>query len=163
MTLPRPFNLSARCLSLLALALPLCTACDNGCEQTRENYLKLTFTSTSGRTLRSMSFIMLSGDKVTETKSIQKFTDIDFDINPNESCTRICIQSNYSDYGDSYSVRDTIDVTYTTEARFLDLSCGCTVNYEIQDVVSTHHLLGQMTINNAQVFDGSGTNITFEY
>ncbi len=150
------------CLLLAAIVLTL-TACDNGCEQTRENYPHICFISTSGRQMRSVVIFMQSNDTIPPGLEYTQFDDIKIDINPNSSETRLLIESTYTDYGDSFKVRDTVTVRYMTEPRFLDLSCGCTVTYDLTDVSTTNNLIRRIAVNNPHVFTDSGINLTIEY
>ena len=155
--------LSATALLLLPAATMLLGSCDNGCEQTRENYMHVAFTSTSGRTLNRLTMIMKSGGVETESSNYTSFTDIEVDVNPSDSVTTLCLESTYTDYGDRFTVADTIELHYTVTPKFLDLSCGCSVIYNITQVQCSRHLLSNTVINNAEVLPDGGVNITFEY
>lgn len=138
-------------------------SCDNGCEQTRENYMHARVISTSGRQMRRMSFFMVSGQYMTQSGNVTKLDDFEVKINPKDSVTYLFCTCEYSDYGDSFMETDTIRIDYQTTPRFLDLSCGCTVTYHITDVASTHALFTRTTIDNADVEPGAGINLTIEY
>lgn len=154
--------LLATCI-VAPLAVSLFTACDNGCEQTRENYPRISFVSTSGRQLRSVAITMQSGDTLVTNKAQTSYNDIEIDINPRRNETFLLIQSSYTDYGDSFTELDTVRLGYETDARFLDLACGCTVMYNITEVTSTYNLIKRVIVNEPQVYTDSGINITFEY
>lgn len=166
MTLQRPFKHRLHvwgqgavcCAALLSLS-----ACDNGCEKNRESYPQISFVSTSGRQLRSVSISLLSEGQLMTGKALDKYENISVKINPQSTRTDIIASCTYSDYGDSFSEIDTVTVLYEVQPRFLDLSCGCTVSYNITQVTSTHHLFGNVVLNNAYVDSETGLNLTIEY
>lgn len=174
MTLPRPFDdttarHSVSPLGLLApvgvlcCILPLLSSCDNGCEQLREAYMLSTFTSTSGRTLRSLSLTCLSEGK-GYTATYSSFTDMELDLNPEATQSTLILDLGYSDYGDYYTASDTVTIDYTVQTRFLDMECGCTVVYHIDRVTATHNLLNNYILSNDRIMaEGNTTNIIFEY
>ena len=168
MTLLRPSDIlrSARtlCLLLGVCGIPmLFCACDNGCEQVREAYMTTTFTSTSGRTMRSISLLCIS-DTLGYTATLTQFTDIDLELNPKSTHTTMILDCSYSDYGDYYTSSDTVEIDYTVEPKFLDMECGCTVLFQINNVTSTRHLFSNLIINEDNIVaDGDATNLIFEY
>lgn len=144
-------------------AIALLSSCDNGCEQTRESYPHISFVSTSGRQLRSVTIHLLSGDTILISEPITKFEDIDIKINPKRNETDLIIGSEYHDYGDAFSSIDTVKLSYDVEPKFLDLSCGCSVEYTITNVTTTQNLIRRVVVNNDKVFTDSGINLTIEY
>lgn len=170
MTLQKPFDASAhaqrRLFILPAAAIvisALFTACDNGCEQVREAYMSTSFTSTSGRTMRSISLLCLS-DTLGYTSTLWQFTAIDLQLNPKSNHTTLILDCSYSDYGDLYTTSDTALILYTVEPHFLDMECGCTVRFHIDDVRTTSHLISNVIVSDPDVVaDGSSTNLIFEY
>ena len=117
----------------------------------------------SGRQLRSVSISLLSEGQLMTGKALDKYENISVKINPQSTRTDIIASCTYSDYGDSFSEIDTVTVLYEVQPRFLDLSCGCTVSYNITQVTSTHHLFGNVVLNNAYVDSETGLNLTIEY
>ncbi len=162
-TSSRPHSKALRLLLVACCIQALLCACDNGCEQVREAYMTTTFTSTSGRSLRSISLICLS-DTLGYAATITQFADIDLQLNPKGKHTTMILDCSYSDYGDLYTSSDTVEIDYTVEPRFLDMECGCTVLFHIDDVRSTRHLFSNLIINDENVVaDGKSTNLIFEY
>lgn len=157
---------SASLLILAATALAtvasLCS-CDNGCEQTRENYIHACATSVSGRQMRSISFIMLSDSTVVGNFSVSSFDRFDVKVNPKSTATTLIMSCDYTDYGDRFSTTDTLVLNYETTPNFIDLSCGCTVTYHISHVSTTHNLVSNLVINNSEVLPESGIHLTIEY
>ncbi len=167
MTLRKLYNIKgARLASLLLGALGIqvlfCT-CDNGCEQVREAYMTTTFTSTSGRTMRSITLYCLS-DTLGYQMTLSSFSDIELELNPKATTTTMILDCSYSDYGDYYTTSDTVTIDYSVEPKFLDMECGCTVVFRINEVNTTRNLIDNFIINEANVIaDGSSTNLIFEY
>ena len=113
--------------------------------------------------MRSISLICLS-DTLGYKASISQFTDIELQLNPKGNHTTMILDCSYSDYGDLYTTSDTVEIAYTVEPKFLDMECGCTVLFRIDDVHYTHHLISNLIINdNNVVADGEATNLIFEY
>ena len=161
MTVPRLSN-----ISVLLATLAILASCDNGCEQDRESFVHLSFTSMSGRVLKSLSHLATSDvtDLCVESTGITSFDDVEIDLDPHGSQSVIILTMTYTDYGDSYTVKDTLQIRYTTTPEFLDMSCGCTMQYHIDEVKAlTHNLLTQVTLSDAVVTPTSSNNISFEY
>ncbi len=149
-------------LGVIGIQALLCS-CDNGCEQVREAYMNTTFTSTSGRTMRSITLYCIS-DTLGYSTSITSFTDVELKLNPKSTTSTLILDCSYSDYGDSYTSSDTVTINYTLDSKFLDMECGCTVLFHINEVTSTRNLISNYIINEANVVaDGNVTNLIFEY
>lgn len=158
MTLPRLYNLCG------LIALGCCfTACDNGCEQKRESFLHLSFTSTSGRSMRSMTVRCISGERGYELSDISKFDELELDLDPQSTQCVITFDCTYNDYGDAFTETETLIVDYTADTRFLDLACGCTVMYDISNAQNTGNLFRRVQITDSQVRTDSENNISIEY
>lgn len=138
-------------------------SCDNGCEQTRENYMHVSFVSNSGRTMRSMEVIVSTGETGYQLTGINKFDDVELDLSPNDSVCYLLVTGTYVDFGDSFQETDTVRLEYTRQPYFLDMNCGCTVNYELQSVESTHHLFTEVEVVDPVILTESGINMTFVY
>ena len=150
-------------LMALAVVAGGVSSCDNGCEQIRENFLHASFVSSSGRTMSKMEIILSNGEDGYLLTGISKFDDVELDLNPNDSITYMLINGTYTEYGDSFSVTDTICIEYTTEPFYLDMNCGCTVTFELNSVTSTHHLFTSTEVVDPIVLTDSGINLKFEY
>lgn len=139
-------------------------SCDNGCEQTRENFLHVSFVSSSGRSMKKMDIMAVHGETGYIFPGISQFDDVELDlINPNDSITYLLLQGTYTDFGDSFEVTDTVEVKYDVEPYYLDMACGCTVHYLLKSVTSTHHLFSTVRVVDPVVLTESGINIVFEY
>lgn len=139
------------------------TSCDNGCEQTRENFMHVSFSSSTGRVLRGMEVIVSTGERGYMLTGINQFDDVEFDLCPDDSICYMLIDGQYTDFGDSFQLTDTVEICYTTQPYYLDMACGCTMNYEIQSVRSTHHLFHTVNVVDPVVLTESGINLAFEY
>lgn len=160
-------------LILTAAACGWLTSCENGCEQMRESFMHIGFTSTTSRALSSLSIDahgrrdgMVLSDSTTlryMTAKLTKYEDIELELNPNDSLVTFVLHSQYSDYGDKFTADDTVRVVYKAEGRFLDMECGCTVDYTIEQVTCTHNLLQEVRIEEKMIHTESGKNLEFIY
>jgi len=154
-------------LALISLSLSL-SGCDNGCEQVRESFLRVSFVSTSGRTMKSINIICISGDRGYQA-STTTFSDLELELNPEANQAVFTFECTYSDYGDNFTQKQNVIINYTSEPQFLDLSCGCTVMFDIQDAaIETPSnidkpLFHNVIVNDSQIRNESGTNLTIEY
>lgn len=139
------------------------SSCDNGCEQIRENFLHASFVSATGRVMTNMEIILSNGEDGYLLTGIKQFDDVELDLNPNDSLTYLLVNGTYNDYGDSFSLTDTIYLAYKAEPYYLDMNCGCTVIFELQSVTSTHHLFTSIEVVDPIVLTDSGINLKFEY
>lgn len=148
-------------------------SCDNGCEQIRESFMRITFTSTSSRSLTGITIDahgrregVADSDSNTiqyTTGNLTKYESIELELNPQDSIVTFILRSQYSDYGDRFGVNDTVRIAYTANGRFLDMECGCTVDYEIKNVTHTKNLIQDVQILAPQIHTESGINLEFIY
>lgn len=159
-------------LTSVALALLGVMSCDNGCEQIRESYMHICLTSNTSRTLRNLEIdahgrkdgiAMSDSTTLRYTFKISKFDDIELELNPNDSLVTFVMHSDYQYYGDKMQANDTVRIAYTVNGRFLDMECGCTVDYEIQNVTTTHNLLEDVRITEPLIHTESGINLELIY
>lgn len=161
---------------LLIMAAAVCgwlTSCDNGCEQMRESYMHITLIGTTSRALSGIEIEAhgrRDGWEISDSTTIQyivpkltKYEDIELELNPNDSLVTFVLHSDYTDYGDRFSADDTIRVLYTANGRFLDMECGCTVDYTIESITHTHNLLVDARITDKDIHTESGINLEFTY
>ena len=138
-------------------------SCDNGCEQTREAFLHVGFTSTTGRNMRAMEVIVSTGEEGYQLVGINKFDDVELDLCPSDSVCHLLISGTYTDFGDSFQVTDTVRVEYQVQPYYLDMACGCTVHYHLTSVSFTHHLFTSLRVLDPTILTDSGINLMFEY
>lgn len=156
----------------MALAVLGVASCDNGCEQMRESFMHISFTSSTSRSLRSLNIdahgrkeglAMSDSTTLQYTLPVSKFDNIELELNPNDSIVTLVFRSEYQDYGDKFQANDTVRIAYTVNGRFLDMECGCTVDYNITDVRFTKNLLEEVKISDPLVFTESGINLELIY
>lgn len=161
-------------LLLIGMALSVLgvASCDNGCEQMRESYMHISFTGTTSRTLRSINIdahgrkeglAMSDSTTLQYTLPVNKFDNIELELNPNDSLVTLVLRCEYQDYGDKFLANDTVRIAYSVNGRFLDMECGCTVDYNITDVRFTKNLLEEVKITDPLVFTESGINLELIY
>lgn len=156
----------------VASAMLAIASCDNGCEQMRESFMRISFVGTTSRTLRTLEInahgrregVALSDSTTLQyTFKASKFDNIELELNPNDSLVTFVLISEFQDYGDKFAGNDTVRVCYQANGRFLDMECGCTVDYEIKQVTCTHNLLSDVTITDPRVHTESGINLELHY
>lgn len=159
-------------LLVLSVGVATCslTGCDNGCEQTRESYLHLSFTPTRGLKMRRITALCASGSHKYELKPITAFDDVKFELDPSDSIATLTLECTYEDYGDLFMAKEQIVVNYTSQPTFLDLSCGCTMFYQITDAQIEKHtepdttsLFHRIIITDSEIRPESDINIKIEY
>lgn len=150
--------------ALIGVASLACSlaSCDNGCEQKRESLLHAEFISSSGRALRSMKVIAISGETGYQM-SATKFDDVELDLNPHDSLTYFLITGTYTDFGDSFTVTDTVEVEYQVQPHYLDMACGCTIHYNLLAARTTHNLINSIRVADPYIHPESSINMVFEY
>lgn len=156
----------------MALAVLGVASCDNGCEQMRESFMHISFTSTTSRSLRSLNIdahgrkeglAMSDSTTLQYTLPASKFDNIELELNPNDSLVTLVLRCEYQDYGDKFLANDTVRIAYTVNGRFLDMECGCTVDYNINDVRFTRNLLEEVKISDPLIHTESGINLELIY
>ncbi len=159
-------------LTGMVLALLGVMSCDNGCEQMRESFMHISFISTTSRTLRTLEIdahgrregmVMSDSTTLQYTFKVNKFDNIELELNPNDSLVTFVLRCDYQDYGDKFQANDTVRIAYNANGRFLDMECGCTVDYEIQNITTTHNLLEDVRITDPQIHTESGINLELVY
>lgn len=159
-------------LAVVASLLLGAVSCENGCEQMRESFMHITFTGSTSRSLKGVS-IDAYGRKPQEatdkmqlqysTTKFTKYSDIELELNPNDSIVAFLLHFDYQDYGDNFQANDTVLILYQPNGRFLDMECGCTVDYEIKEIVTTHNLLENIQITDPVIHTESGINLELIY
>lgn len=160
-------------ITVMALTMLGIASCDNGCEQMRESFMHIKFTGTTSRSLRSLSIDahgrregMAMSDSTTlryVIDNITTFDNIELELNPQDSLVTLVLRFQYQDYGDKFETNDTLRIAYTANGRFLDMECGCTVDYEIKNVSFTHNLLEEITVTEPMIHTESGNNMELTY
>ena len=156
----------------MALSVLGVASCDNGCEQMRESFMHISFTSTTSRSLCSLNIdahgrkeglAMSDSTTLQYTLPASKFDNIELELNPNDSLVTLVLRCEYQDYGDKFLANDTVRIAYTVNGRFLDMECGCTVDYNINDVRFTRNLLEEVKISDPLIYTESGINLELIY
>lgn len=156
----------------MALAVLGIASCDNGCEQMRESFMHISFTSASSRSLRTLNIdahgrkegmVMSDSTTLQYTLPVSKFDNIELELNPNDSLVTLVLRCEYQYYGDVSQCNDTVRIAYTVNGRFLDMDCGCTVDYNITDVRFSKNLLEEVRISDPLVHTESGINLDLIY
>lgn len=161
-------------IALGLLALTLLSACDNGCEQTREAYCALQLTATSGAKLTKLSLgtavladtLSAEGQPVwNEVLFATSSTASQYEVilDPNANTTVLHFDIHYSSYDEPFQAKDTLTLHYEVAPYYLDMECGCTLRYELQAVDCTGHLLRNVRIVRSEVSNEPTVNIVAEF
>lgn len=170
MTWLRPSNLL---LPAALVAVSLLAACgNNGCEENRESYCMAELRSRSGATItqlsgwgigqrRGIDHDSLPADQVMfEETNPSSFELI---LNPDTTVTRIRLQMTATYYGETDQYCDTLTLRYTAAPHFIDMECGCTVYFTLQEATCTSHLLRNVSIHQNTVTNEENVNLSLEY
>lgn len=88
---------------------------------------------------------------------------LEFILNPDSTVTDIRLQMNITLDGDHFQYDDTIHFVYDPHPYFLDMECGCSMYFTIEDVTHTNHFVRNITIKNNEITNEENLNIVIEY
>lgn len=147
----------------LAIMLMLTSCGNNGCEETRETYL-LTQVKPTGRiSIVSLNAWGLGHQTDSLMLSVGRPTELEFILRPDTTETRIRIEMTVNDNGDMFKYDDTLTIAYDPVPYFLNMECGCSMFFTLQDVSVTNHLLRTVKIKNKEITNEEQINIVLEY
>jgi len=160
MTLQKLFNALA---VTLALTLTLTACGNNGCEEIRETYLLASVKATGRLSMSSINAWALTEQGDSLMSSFSAPTEMEFILKPDTICTKIRLECTIDDSGDQYKENDTLTVVYNHYPYFLDMECGCSVFFEINDASITNHIFKGITLKNKEITNEETTNIELTY
>lgn len=146
---------------------------NNGCEQTRESFCLAEMTSLSGAKIDRL-YVYGIGQGKGEIDSDGNITDgvmlnttnptsIEIILNPDSTITDIRLEMNITLDGDHFQYDDTIHFVYEPNPYFLDMECGCSMYFTLEDVTFTNHFLRNINIKNKEITNEENLNIVIEY
>lgn len=146
---------------------------NNGCEEIRESFCLAELSSTSGAKIDQL-YAYGIGRGGGEKDSAGVATDsimfeennpksLEFILNPNSATTDIRLQMNITLDGDKYQYCDTIHFLYEPHPFFLNMDCGCSMYFSLQEVTCTNNFLRGVTIKRNEITNEENTNLTIEY
>lgn len=90
-------------------------------------------------------------------------TEMEFILKPDTTCTKIRLECTINDSGDLYQSDDTLTITYEYYPYFLDMECGCSLFFDIQEATITNHVFKGITLKNKEITNEEKTNIELTY
>ena len=156
------------CLSgiyaLLAILLLTLSSCgNNGCEETRESYLYASLKATGRFSIKSLNAWALTEDGDSLKLSVSSPNAIEFNLKPDTTFTAFRLQCIFDDLGDSYQIDDTLTVRYESYPYYLNMECGCSIFYIIDDIHVTDHLFKSLSIESKEITNNEKINIILKY
>jgi hypothetical protein len=162
MKFPFPIVFLLSSLTLLAI-----TACSNGCEETRESYCTAQLKATTQTTLQSVSVWALS-DRFTDGDSLMisgesSPTELSLILDPDTTATQLRIQFNGRADNEAIQLVDTLTLRYEPYTHFIDMECGCTVYFDLQEVTSTYNFIQDIYLKQTTITNEVAVNVLIEY
>lgn len=149
-------------ISLLLASLCLLACSTNGCEETRETFCYAALQSTSKQTLSHVSVYV--GDSLAQ--EVGKPSAFEFILQPDTTCTTIRLEMTVNEdgkAGEPRQVCDTMEIHYEAYPYFINMECGCSVFFTLNEVKATHHFLQDITLLNKDISNEEDVNIRIEY
>ena len=146
---------------------------NNGCEEVRESFCLAQMTSLSGAKINQLyaygigqgkgevDTLGIASDEVMLTASNP--SSLEFILDPDTTVTDIRLQMNITLDGDQFQHDDTIHFVYDPHPYFINMDCGCSMYFTIEDVTSTNHFLRNITIKNNEITNEQSLNIVIEF
>jgi hypothetical protein len=156
-------------LSALTTAVGIATlgSCSNGCEETRESYCTAQLKATTQTTLQSVSVWALS-DRFTDGDSLMisgesSPTELSLILDPDTTVTRLRLQFNGRADNEALQLDDTLTLRYEPYAHFIDMECGCTVYFDLQEATSTYNFIQDIFLKQTTITNEAAVNVLIEY
>lgn len=149
--------------ALLASSWLLASCGNNGCEETRESYLCVNLKATGRIELKALNVWALTDDGDSLKIKVKTPTDLELNLKPDTTVTRFRLQCIFDDLGDDYQTNDTLIVRYTSFPYYLNMECGCSMFYAIEEVSITDHLFKNLTLESNEISNEEKTNIILKY
>ena len=154
--------------SSLLCALLFSSCAGNGCEENREAYCGAEFRGVSGATLSRMSVWgigqgLASGKSDSLMYSGAPSTHIEWMLNPDTTSTRLRILFTGVVDREQVQVVDTLTFSYKAEPYFLNMECGCSVFYQLEELSSTNHFIYDARIVRREITNEENIHILIEY
>ncbi|MBQ0056338.1 MAG: hypothetical protein KBT20_01665 [Bacteroidales bacterium] len=150
-------------LASLVMTFALSSCGNNGCEETRETFLYTVIRPTGGLSITSVNAWGLTQKSDSLMLTLGSPKELEFILRPDSTATDIRLQMMVSDNGDMYQFDDTLHVTYHTNPYFIDMECGCSMFFTIDDVTVTNHLFKNVVLQNKEITNEERVNIVLEY
>lgn len=150
--------------TLLTSILLILSSCgNNGCEETRESYLYATLKATGRFNIRSINAWALTEDGDSLKLSVSTPNALEFNLKPDTTFTAFRLQCIYDDLGDAYQIDDTLTVHYESYPYYLNMECGCSMFYVINDINVTNHMFKSLSVESNEITNNEKINIILKY
>lgn len=169
-----------------ALLLILTAACgNNGCEEVRETFCYAEVTATSGLVMthvdvwgighRPDTVVNATYDRENDTTvrdtvladvlmlTASNPKSLEFILRPDTNATSLRLKMTINDNGDFEQYEDTIHLRYTTTPYFLNMECGCSAFFTLEEVSATQHILKKVTLKGREITNEESVNLLIEY
>ncbi len=90
-------------------------------------------------------------------------TEMEFILKPDTICTQIRLECTIDDSGDLEQCNDTLTLIYESYPYFLDMECGCSVFFDIQEATITHNVFKSIKLKNSHINNEEKVNIELAY
>ena len=88
---------------------------------------------------------------------------LEFILRPDTTFTQIRMQCTVNDNGDLFQYDDTLSIRYEVFPYFIDMECGCSMFFTIQDVEVTRNLFNNIILKQAEITNNEAVNIILQY
>ena len=160
-------------LIIPALLLTISGCGNNGCEEVRESFCYAQMTSLSGAKINNLyAFGIGQGGGEVDTTGVaadkemlnaSNPSSLEFILNPDSTVTDIRLKMNITLDGDQFQHEDTIHFVYDPHPYFINMDCGCSMYFSLQEVTFTKNFLRNITIKNNEVTNEQNINLIIEY
>ncbi|MBO7378567.1 MAG: hypothetical protein J6U31_02310 [Bacteroidales bacterium] len=170
MILPKPSDMRSKIsfshralVWLLGFGLLAASCGNNGCEETRESYLYAQLKATTGVSLTKLYAWGLGFETDSLMLSESSPSSLEFILRPDTTFTQIRMQCTVNDNGDLFQYDDTLSIRYEVFPYFIDMECGCSMFFTIQDVEVTRNLFNNIILKQAEITNNEAVNIILQY
>lgn len=149
-------------LSALAATLLCITSCGaGGCEETRETYCYADISTDSKSTKLNSMAVWYNDTLITDTYTSP--TAVELILPPDSSHIQYRFDMTVTVDEEAYQVSDTLDISYEAFPYFLNMECGCSVYFTINEVNATQHFWKSVEIKNKEISNEEDVNLRIVY
>lgn len=147
----------------LALGLTLTSCGNNGCEKTRESIMKATFKATGKINMVSINAWALTAEGDSLMTLANAPTEMEFILKPDTTFTQIRLACTINEDDDLFQFDDTLMIKYEYYPYFLDMECGCSIYFNIQEATITNNVFKSIKLKNNEITNEEKVNIELTY
>lgn len=143
------------------VALPSCG--NNGCEEDRETFLSVQLRTSGHLNLISVKAWGIGHQSDSLMMQVSRPTDLEFILQPDKDFCELRLETIVDDNGDQFQYTDTLRVSYKPQPYFLDMECGCSMFFTLNDASVTNHLFREVTMRDKEITNHAKTNLVLQY